>query len=903
MNFRIFADFALISAALYITSFFIRNRLPKWAGPLLLISSFIFTSIALNRFDVMGKNFDSSGFWLFTYNFLRTISLVFWALIFCNTGVRFYSLAARKIPYSKIRPFEFALACFFAGAAVCSLVFFLLGLVGMLRIEIAVIYGVVFLIFNRSTTQLYLDCYKTLLAWFRALPSQEKIVSIFGLLLLGIFSARLFFVNAIYPAGSGCDVYNHYLPYLKEVVRSGGTTPNDIWYHFFYSKGLGISFFTALTGGIFGPKLVSFLLLLMCSGLVAHLIFRLTKSSLYALLSAILFLEVFATANSSSAEFFKHHILVLCFLFATFWFLMLNVWGNRAAYVLPGAASCAICGVIASPTSLPFFGLLIALSLLLHLLGKKWTRATKLFVLGASLVITFALLLGLNYLLTGLFLETPIRLFWSMADSTRFSHWVSPYLVQYLLEGSGTGVGNISLARLREIDLNWFTGVLRLNLLRSLVPPLNSPLLYLVPIIAVYFLFKKESSRVRSLLLIAGVFLVACVLLSKLIAQESSIYRMYIFAVPFSVTAVIMIWYSAFRSVMSSTSAARLAGPCLLCLPIIAFSYAGLTRMPYDLAGASISLQQTLSFYLGKQSIRKALDESGQLWVAAEKAGKIVGPNSKVVTFVINGGVYGASPSFPGNGLLTEVNLAITPHWHDVVFGSAQEAKKILLNDKITGFIFDIKDPMMFGGIPYSDLFSADSIHDNFNLHKLGPTTYLAELTASTPSHPWPLDVARAFQIKRESLAALKERADFREIFRASIRRDLETKKIITNQQAFHSVAPALSLYLKNYLSSDVATAIIRETETQITSKPMTEITQENVDASANEVETIVDEIARRYIAQEVGAETFELLKDDRHSAKMKNVYDAVHTIYRFNSGNISNIVRPTDLPQSSGWQ
>jgi hypothetical protein len=546
---------------------------------------------------------------------------------------------------------------------------------------------------------------------------------------------------------------------------------------------------------------------------------------------------------------------------------------------------------------------LIGLIFLVLVFSRKWIPAIQVFCLGILALMVFAGLLLLNFSLTGLCMETPIRLFWNLADPTRFSRWVSPYLVQYLLEGSGQGVGIITLDRMLQITENWFTGVLRLNLLPWLVPSARTPALLIVPLLVLYFVFTNRGARCRSLLFVSCVFLTVSVFFSKLVDQESSIYRMFIFAVPFSVVAVISIWYSALRSIFEPAFLRRLGAPCLLCLSFLTLDIAGTIRMPYDLAGAAIALRQTVFFYLGKSSIRQAFVDSGQYWWSADKARKIVGADGKMLTFVINGGIYGASCSFPGKGLLTEVNFAILPLWHRVAFGPAEEAKNLLLKEKIVGFLFDLKDPMMFGAIPYSDLFSPVSLRKNFNLFQLGQTTYLAQLVDGVPTDPWPEDILRAFQVKQQSLATLTGRADFQEMIAKEIGKTLDMEGTSTKARVFQQIKPALEVFLAGQLNPDSVSNVVSATETLLAGQAETQVDIGNSSMTAGEIGRLVEENVQQSLESELGAPVVEMLKLDQSSSKMRNVYDNVRTIYLHNEGGVSRIQRPQDLPQSKGWQ
>jgi len=880
------------------------NRFVKgWIARGVLALSFILIATSINQFDVMGKDFNTSGFWLLVNNILRIVLLIYWSMIFTSSGDLFLSIFQKYGSKGFFASGDKVLVRFFLGAAICNIIFFIVGLTGLLNTEGVCLYGAFFIFFSKNGISLWEEGLHKSRAWFRRLGNLDRLAVGISCIIVLLYAARLLFINTIYPAGSGCDVYNHYLPYLKQVIRTGSTAPNDVWYHFYYSKGVAISFFAMLSGGVFGPKAMALLLVLWSAGLVGSLTFRITKSALYGLLSGVIFLGVFATGPASTGEFFKHHVLFLGFLFATFWLLISFVWGRGNDEAILAAIVCSICGIVAIPTAIAFIGSLIGLVLLVLLLAKKWIQAAKVFVLGVVVVLVFSGLLILNYRLTGLCLETPIRFFWSFADSNRFSHWVSPYLIQYCFEGSGQGVGKVSIDRLSMITKNWVLEILRLNLLHYLVPSTRSVSLLVISLLAAFFLFTKSGLRCLLFLFISCIFLMISVLLSKLVDQEASIHRMFIFALPFSVVTVIAIWYSVFRPIFRPTILRRLAAPVLLCISLLTLDIKALAKMQYDLPNAYISFRQTLFFFLGKVSIRQALIDSGQLWLSAEEARQIIAPDAGIITFVINGGIYGASCSFPGKGLLTEVNFVITPLWHRVAFGPAQEAKDLLLKEKITGFLFDLKDPMLFGAIPYSDLFSPKSLRKNFDLFQTGPTTYLARLVVGAPVKPWPENILRSFEIKRQSLATLSGRADFKKMMTTAIEKSLGQDGTSTKRRSFLQVEPKLKRFLGGLLNPNAIREVVTKTASTLFSQPELVVDRNNLCKVADEIGIAVEESVQQSLKSEVGTSIIETLKNDTSTSKMKNVYENVKAIYLYNEGNTSLIQRPQDLPPSKGWQ
>ena len=61
------------------------------------------------------------------------------------------------------------------------------------------------------------------------------------LLVFAAVAALFLCIKVLYPNG-GNDYYDNYFYYYARVMQSGPLMPNDVWYHFYYSKGAGLFF-------------------------------------------------------------------------------------------------------------------------------------------------------------------------------------------------------------------------------------------------------------------------------------------------------------------------------------------------------------------------------------------------------------------------------------------------------------------------------------------------------------------------------------------------------------------------------------------------------------------------------------------------------------------------------------
>ena len=92
--------------------------------------------------------------------------------------------------------------------------------------------------------------------WNGAMSAADKIIaaSLIGALISAVVAVSL--GKFLYPNGTG-DYFTNYFPFNKEVVQAGNIWPNDVWYHFYMSKGFGEIFFAIILSDFLGPQAAS----------------------------------------------------------------------------------------------------------------------------------------------------------------------------------------------------------------------------------------------------------------------------------------------------------------------------------------------------------------------------------------------------------------------------------------------------------------------------------------------------------------------------------------------------------------------------------------------------------------------------------------------------------------------
>src|SRR5205823_3534149 len=98
-------------------------------------------------------------------------------------------------------------------------------------------------------------------------------------------------IKVLYPNG-GNDYYTHYFYYYVNVVKYGSLMPNEVWYHFYYSKGTGLYFLAMLLTDPLAPQLVTAGFVLIGALSVALILGRVAPGTSLAWVGAILYLAL-----------------------------------------------------------------------------------------------------------------------------------------------------------------------------------------------------------------------------------------------------------------------------------------------------------------------------------------------------------------------------------------------------------------------------------------------------------------------------------------------------------------------------------------------------------------------------------------------------------------------------------
>ena len=253
---------------------------------------------------------------------------------------------------------------------------------------------------------------------------------------------HLFFAKIINPFHVDGDVWLHYLPYYLKVVDSNSFAPNEMWYHFFSSKGSIWQFFilSISRNDISCIQLFAFLYFGICCLYFANSFIKQKEVKNTWILSLGILFGILGS-TTFFGNFNKNHEYMLSMIIVILGSInrLEQKSINWIHYIL--ISSC-ICCTIFMPLITPF---LCAALIFTYILNKS-TPAKKGIVFSAALsLIVFLAHAFYNYKIAGMFFDNPIKTVFKYANQATLSTIVDPFVVFYTAAGTSLNAGQFSI--------------------------------------------------------------------------------------------------------------------------------------------------------------------------------------------------------------------------------------------------------------------------------------------------------------------------------------------------------------------------------------------------------------------------------------------------------------------------
>jgi len=239
------------------------------------------------------------------------------------------------------------------------------------------------------------------------------------------------------------DVWLHYLPYYLEVAKSNSFGPNELWYHFFCSKGSIWQFVILKTTNydITSINIFSFFYFIVAAYWVL-INERHSKNFKIWLGAFCIFIGLFSN-TSILGNFGKNHEYIFANMLILFGILKNKTYLIDIGAKVPLFVLFVVQTVLLAPVTGPV--LTLTFISVAYLFSKD--KGLRLLFVGSGVgsFIAFLFQLIFNYIYTGLALETPLKTMFALGNQLKMAKFFDPYLVFYLNSGTSSSIGSINL--------------------------------------------------------------------------------------------------------------------------------------------------------------------------------------------------------------------------------------------------------------------------------------------------------------------------------------------------------------------------------------------------------------------------------------------------------------------------
>lgn len=405
-----------------------------------LVVSLVLVYATIASLDQWRSGFYETGAGLILYNIARLALLVL-LLISCRGAGTVFRLDA-------LAPLDRFIVGSFGGFAVLTFVGVALGVLGLLRAEIALVVLAAALA-AAAFRGPFLDGMPSSVAgadWMSR-----------GAWIAAILVALTYVVLAVLPPAISDNDYTHYYPWFEQMRRRGDLSPATFFITHFYLKGSGLAHLVAVLTDTLTIQNVGGLLVIWIALLVYRICERLSGGN--RVIAALAAIALLAAPRVVFAGIFKlQHLGSSAVVAYIVYWSFARREGAAAADALRLPTLLLVCaGALITPVGVPFVVAALAGVALVAYAERDPVSVKDALITATVAVGTAVLVLVWAYLSTGIFDYTPIRLQLALRDEARLSAWTSTLAVASHMEalaawttahGGGENFGGLSFARI-----------------------------------------------------------------------------------------------------------------------------------------------------------------------------------------------------------------------------------------------------------------------------------------------------------------------------------------------------------------------------------------------------------------------------------------------------------------------
>ncbi len=594
--------------------------------------------------------------------------------------------------------------------------------------------------------------------------SHGRVIASIGVLLLTVplvgVAGLLLLVKGLYPAG-GHDYFTHYFYYYQSVIDHHGLWPNEVWYHFYYSKGAGLYFLGILLTDALAPQLVTYCFIIASAFALFQLLRRVAPRTLWPWAGAIIYLGLYIYTPGPEAnriqggwgDFEKSHELNAALIISILWIVAgAAERRGRVALAWWSAAGSAICTAVVINTSIAaYIGAVFTLLAAWHFLAGRRRLSLAYIALAAVTAVTLIVMLAINYFATGLINDQGILWFWPFANVEKLRAWGALPLVITLHWATDRMVA----------DNRFLAGEpYSIQSIKFLLSLLRTDILY--PLFAGGFVATVAAlvgrrwhiaAKHQAIVLLASLVAFGFLALSAGQEQPISFYRYSSFVIPITIAAGILL--CNFPIVLTPAPSLGVVRDRLFPLVILSGCVAA-AFASYPRGAFSTIMTNAWRFATGKYSIDIAYMTQngwpgrvpwGAIYPGARGAYAVVGPQTPIWSMHVHNYCM-----LPDCRMMSYSSFIMTPDWDRLMYGTPESGRAVLQAAGLNYFLFSrelTEHVKLVDILPLSPLFSPDNIGRYLGIRWTdGKTALLTWLGPQTQpfDQSWLADYRRAVE-------------------------------------------------------------------------------------------------------------------------------------------------------------
>jgi hypothetical protein len=389
-----------------------------------LLGGFIGVVLWFDRVDFYNRHFFDTGAIVFADNVVRIVFVGIFSWLIYASGAAVVALVTTPGERAALFPAERAVLGFGIGVGIWHVAMLILGVLGLYYQAVMVALCLVILVASaRHFGRVAVAGCRALADRFTALRRRRASPQEVGSILIAVVAAWLLLRRGLFPGGSG-DYYTHYFYYYLEVLKNHGLAPNDVWYHYYYSKGSGLAFLGMLLTDPEAPALTTFPCVIFAAVAIATLAARMAPGSLWPAAGALIYLLYYLLSFSDigGSEFQKDHEEIAALVVLTAWALCMERCAPPRPFRVMAAASAIAAAIVTQAVGVllsVFVGLLCAWSIVRRRWREMWAYGAVAAAIAAVVLAVFVL----SYVQTGMASDQPLDLMLRFADVGRLDRW------------------------------------------------------------------------------------------------------------------------------------------------------------------------------------------------------------------------------------------------------------------------------------------------------------------------------------------------------------------------------------------------------------------------------------------------------------------------------------------------